>query len=269
MATFTHDGIEFFYRQTAEAGIPFVFQHGLGGDTSQPFGLYRPPAGYRMLTFDARAHGQTRPVGPAEQLCFRTFGEDLRAFLDHLQIARAVIGGISMGAALSLHFALRWPERVAALVLSRPAWLEAPYDWNVRMFSLIAEFLRKHGAVQGLAEFKQTPEYQDALARWPDVAATFVNQFMAPGAAETALKLERIIRDSPHSDRAAWARLKMPVLVLGNALDPIHPYEFALEMARVIPGARFEEITSKSISLERHTADVQRVLDDFLPGCPR
>ncbi len=199
-------------------------------------------------------------------LCFQTFGEDLLAFLDHLEVERAVVGGISMGAALSLHFALRWPERVEALVLSRPAWLEAPYAWNVRMFSLIAGLLRKHGSVHGLVEFRQTPEYREAQEKWPDVATSFANQFMTAGAEETSLKLERIIRDSPHPDRAAWARLSVPVLVLGNRQDPIHPYEFATELASAIPGARFEEITSKSVSVERHTADVQRALEAFLAG---
>src|SRR5689334_7872590 len=263
MPTFAHDGLEFHY-QDSGAGRPFVFQHGLGGDTTQPFGLFRPPPGVRLLAFDARAHGRTTPLGPPEKLCFQTFGDDLRAFLDHQGIARAVIGGISMGAALALHFALRWPDRVEALVLSRPAWLETPYAWNVRIFSLIAGLLRKHGAAAGLAEFKATPEYQEALAKWPDVATSFTHQFLAERAVETALKLERIIHDSPHPDRHAWSQLRQPTLVLGNALDPIHPLEFATALAQAIPGARFEEITSKSVSVEQHTADVQRALERFL-----
>jgi pimeloyl-ACP methyl ester carboxylesterase len=263
MPTFVHDSIEFHYAEAGE-GRPFVFQHGLGGDTAQPFGLFRPPAGTRLLAFDARAHGRTTPVGPVEKLCFKTFGEDLAAFLDHLGIQRAIVGGISMGAALALHFALRWPERVSGLVLSRPAWLEKPYEWNVKMFTLIALLIRKHGARQGLVEFQQTPEYLEAAAKWPDVATSFCNQFLAGRAEETALKLERIITDSPHPDRMAWARVGVPVLVLGNRQDPVHPYEFAVELAGAIPGARFEEITAKSVSLERHTADVQRVLEKFL-----
>ena len=260
---FLHDGIEFHYEE-AGAGLPFVFQHGLGGDTTQPFGLFKPPPGIRLLAFDARAHGKTKPVPPPETLCFTSFGHDLAAFLDHLKLERAIIGGISMGAALALHFTLRYPNRVIALVLSRPAWLETPYAWNVRMFSLISSLIRTHGTQQGLAEFKKTPEYLEALEKWPDVATSFTNQFLAPGADETALKLERIINDSPHPDRKAWAAIQVPTLVLGNRLDPIHPFEFAAELSRAIPGARFEEITSKSVSLELHQADVQRIVADFL-----
>jgi hypothetical protein len=35
-------------------------------------------------------------------------------------------------------------------------------------------------------------------------------------------------------------------------------------MQRLIPGAEFQEVTSKSLSLEHHNADVQRALDAFL-----
>jgi pimeloyl-ACP methyl ester carboxylesterase len=131
------------------------------------------------------------------------------------------------------------------------------------MFTLITSLIRKHGATQGLAEFRQTPDYLEAQERWPDVATSFCQQFLAERAEETALKLERIITDSPHPDRAAWGSLRLPTLVLGNGMDPIHPMEFARELAQAIPGADLREITSKSLSLEQHQADVQRHLTAF------
>ncbi len=263
MAQFTHDGIQFHYRDEG-AGLPFFFQHGLGADVTQPFGLFKPPAGVRLIAFDARGHGLTTPLGEDAKLCFRVFGEDLLALMQHLGIEHAIVGGISMGAALALHFAVRWPGRVTGLVLSRPAWLEAPCPWNVKMFSLVSNLIRKHGAPQGLVEFRGTPEYQEALRKWPDVATSLSLQFQNPRAEETAPKLERIIRDTPHPDRAAWATVRVPALVLGNRLDPVHPFEYAEELARAIPGAKLREITSKSVSVERHGEDVQRCLDEFL-----
>lgn len=260
---FTRDGIQFHYREVG-AGRPFIFQHGLGADVSQPFELFKPPPGVRLIAFDARAHGGTRPLGDPGRLCFQSFGEDLLALMDHLSLERAIVGGISMGAALALHFTARWPERVEGLVLSRPAWLEAPCPWNVRMFGLVSGLLRKHGPGQGLAEFQRTREYLETRAQWPDVANSLSLQFQNPRAEESALKLERIIRDSPHPDRRAWAAVRVPALVLGNRLDPIHPFEYAEELARIIPGAELREITSKSVSLAQHNADVQRWLGEFL-----
>jgi pimeloyl-ACP methyl ester carboxylesterase len=184
--------------------------------------------------------------------------------MNHLQIERAIVGGISMGAALALNFVLRWPERVKAVVLSRPAWLEAPCPWNVKMFTRISDLVRTRGARQGLVEFKKSSEYIEALAKWPDVANSLASQFQNPRIEETAPKLERIIRDAPHPDRNLWSTLRVPVLILGNRLDPVHPFEYAEELARAIPGAELREITSKSVSVEQHGADVQQAIEEFL-----
>src|SRR5579883_836346 len=85
MPGFDHDSLRFHYRERGE-GFPFIFQHGLGGDLNQPFSLYQPPAGIRLLGFDARGHGQTHPLGDVDQLSIATLADDLIAFLDHLGI---------------------------------------------------------------------------------------------------------------------------------------------------------------------------------------
>jgi pimeloyl-ACP methyl ester carboxylesterase len=263
MPFFNHDGIQFHYRDEG-AGVPFFFQHGLGADLTQPFSLCQPPPGVRLIGFDARAHGQTNPVGPAEKISLSSSADDLRALMDHLHIQRAIVGGISMGAAITLNFTLRHPERVLGLVQSRPAWLDAPNPWNVTMFSLISRLVREHGREPGKRAFLATPEYAETLAKWPDVAASLAAQFDNPVVEETAFKFERIIRDAPCRDRAEWKRLQVPTLILANRHDPIHPFEYGVEMARLVPRAEFQEITAKAVSLEQHNADVQRCLRDFL-----
>ena len=260
---FVHDGLNFHYRVEG-AGVPFFFQHGLGADLSQPFELFKPPPGFRLIAFDARAHGETHPAGDHSDIRFTTFAGDLLALMDHLEIDRAIVGGISMGAGLALNFALRFPARVLGLVLSRPAWLDAPHPWNVKMFELVSRLLRAHGAQRGQELFKQTEEYKEALVKWPDVANSLALQFERPQAEETAFKFERIINDAPNRDRREWQSIRVPTLVLANRQDPIHPYEFGEILAQSIPAAEFREITSKSVSLERHGADVQKHLAAFL-----
>lgn len=75
-------------------------------------GLFSPPVGVRLLAFDCRAYGKTVPLGPEEKISIPSFADDLCAFVDHLQIERAVIGGISMGAAVAVNFTLKCPDRV-------------------------------------------------------------------------------------------------------------------------------------------------------------
>ena len=263
MPIFTHQNIDFYFQDSGQ-GVPFFFQHGLGGDVTQPFELFRPPSFIRLLAFDVRGHGRTCPLGEPERICFDVLADDLLALMRHLGLPRAIIGGISMGAALALNFALRYPGHVLGLVLSRPAWLDAPHPWNVKMFTLIAGLLREHGAAQGQELFKQSVDYQETLRQWPDVAKSLALQFEHPQAEQTAVKLERIIQDAPSRDRRAWASIRVPTLVLANRHDPIHPYEFGEELARRIPEAEFQEITAKAVSVERHGAEVQARLESFL-----
>jgi len=263
MPFFYHDGIQFYYRAEG-AGVPFFFQHGLGAESGQPFSLFRPGPGVRLLAFDARGHGLTQPMCDPDKLRFDIFAEDLRALMDHLEIPRAIIGGISMGAGIALNFTLRFSERVLGLVLSRPAWLDGPNPWNVKMFSLIARLIREHGAKRGQEVFKQSAEYHELLQKWPDVATSLALQFESPRVEETALKLESIIHDTPNADRQQWKSILVPTLILVNRQDPVHPFEYGQTLAREIPGAEVKEITSKSISVERHGADVQRSIAEFL-----
>jgi len=81
---------------------------------------------------------------------------------------------------------------------------------------------------------------------------------------ETALKLESIIHDTPNADRQQWKSIRVPTLILVNRQDPVHPFEYGQSLAREIPGAEVKEITSKSISVERHGVDVQRSIAEFL-----
>ena len=264
MPFFQHDEIQFHFRDSGGEGVPFVFQHGLGADVSQTFELFAPPPGFRMLGFDCRGHGETRPLGPEEKIGVGSFTEDLRALLDHLRIERAVIGGISMGAAMALHFTLTHPERVMGLVLSRPAWLDESRADNMKVFSTIAEFIRRYGAWEGAQRYQATEAYQAVLKVSPDNANSLLAQFTHPRAEETVAKLERIPAHVPTHTREDWKRIRVPTLVLVNRQDAIHPFEFGEVLARTIPGASLVEITPKSVSKERHASDVQRAVGEFL-----
>ena len=263
MPFFAHDGIQFHYRESG-AGVPFVFQHGLGADLSQTFDLFQPPRGIRLLTFECRGHGETRPLGPEEKIGIETFTEDLAAFLDALQIERAVVGGISMGAAIALRFALVHPQRVLGLVLSRPAWLDESRHDNLEVFATLARFIRQYGAVEGAKRYQETEAFQEVLKKSPDNAKSLLGQFTQPRAEETVAKLERIPPYTPQHTREDWKRIRVPTLVMANQHDAIHPLEFGKVLAREIPNAQFVEVTSKAIGVEQHKVDVQRALTAFL-----
>jgi pimeloyl-ACP methyl ester carboxylesterase len=263
MPFFDRDGLRFHYRDEGE-GVPLVVQHGLGNDVNQAFELFRPPRGLRRVGLDVRGHGQTRPLGEPKKVGMAAFVDDVLALLDHLRIETAIFGGLSLGAALALNAALRYPRRVLGLVLARPAWTDRPLPENVRIYAHVAQHIRRHGAAAGLARFRETDEYR-ALAREAPAAARAVDRlFKDPRAEECVVRLERIPHDAPCHDRREWAAIRVPTLVLGGRCDPIHPWEFAQILARGIPHAELAEVTPKSWSEQRHADDVQRAVDRFL-----
>lgn len=269
MPYFEHDGIQFHFRSEGE-GVPVVWQHGLGSDVDQTFALLEPGlehelAGFQFVGFDARGHGETRPLGDPHKIGIASTADDLRDFLDDRGIDRAVIGGISMGAAITLNFALRYPERLLGLILSRPAWLDYPHPENLRIFTYVSQYIRKYGAVKGLEEFRRTPEFEHLTRESPDCAQVIVNHFEFPRAEECVVRLERIPNDAPSHDRSEWKSLGgVPTLVLANQQDPIHPWEFAATLVAHIPGAVLREVTPKSVDQDRHSEDVRHHIGEFL-----
>jgi pimeloyl-ACP methyl ester carboxylesterase len=263
MAYFQRDSITFRYRDTGQ-GVPFVFQHGLGGDADQTFGLFAPPPGFRLITMECRGHGETRPLGDPGKISLGAFVDDLGALLDHLGLPQVVIGGISMGAAVALMLALRSPERVRGLVLSRPAWLDQPLPPNATVYPMIAQQIRQHGAARGLELFMQSARYAEIARAAPDAARSLCGQFTHPRAEETVAKLERIPHDTPSHNRQEWTAIRVPTLILANRQDPIHPFEYGETIAQIIPRAELQELTSKSVDPARHGHETQLFIQSFL-----
>jgi 3-oxoadipate enol-lactonase len=70
---------------------------------------------FRVIRWDARGFGRTRWDGKPFTLW--DSAADCIALLDHLGIQQAIVGGMSQGGYCALRVALRYPERVRALVL--------------------------------------------------------------------------------------------------------------------------------------------------------
>ena len=173
------------------------------------------------------------------------------------------MGGISMGAGIALNFAVRYPDRTRALILSRASWLAEPLSPNLAVFPKIAGLIREHGAHRAKELFSSSAEYQTALRSSPANAASWMSQFLRERADETFEILESVPNDVPAPDIASWKKLDLPTLVLANRNDPQHPFEYGQVLAREIPGARFAEITGKAISGQKHVEDVRREILRF------
>ena len=259
-------GIRFYYELSGAGGPLVAFQHGLGGEVSQPQGILGNSARLRALSFDCRGHGRTEPLGPLERLTFSSFADDLRAGLDTLHGDGLIVGGSSMGAGVALKFALRYPARVQALILSRPAWLDVPCPPNLEILRCLSRWLQDAGPQRAKEWLLADPEYRRIETLSRDNAASILRQLERPSLEATIATLARLPADAPCAAPEAWREVAVPTLLLINDLDPLHPVDYGRRLAAGIPGAHLVEIAPKEKDPVLHAREARQAIEAFVQG---
>lgn len=99
-------------------GIPVFFIHGGPGSGTEPNQRrFFDPARYRIVLFDQRGAGQSRPHASTDENTTWHLVADMEKLRVHLGIERALLFGGSWGSTLALAYAEAHPERVLGLVL--------------------------------------------------------------------------------------------------------------------------------------------------------
>ena len=131
---------------TGPSTMPFIFQHGMGGNANQALDYIGDAPPTPVISLNARGHSPSTDINAAAA-SFEVFADDVIALADHLGLVRFIIGGISLGAGTALNLAARYPDRVTALVLCRPAWLDRPHaEFNRNAYTEIADLHDRYPA---------------------------------------------------------------------------------------------------------------------------
>ena len=208
------------------SGEPLVLLHGNGEDSSyfeHQIAFFQDR--YRVIAVDTRGHGKS-PRGTAP-LTLNQFADDLRAFMDELDIASAHILGFSDGANVAILFALAHPTRVKSLILNGG--------------NLFPEGLTE----QTRREIDE--EYEQAVA---------TND-------EDQLELLRLMIDEPHIDPAQLSELNKPTLVVAGTDDMIEETHTRL-IAESIPNAQLALIEGTHFVAFENPDAFNRVVSEFL-----
>ncbi|EGJ22676.1 proline iminopeptidase [Cereibacter sphaeroides WS8N] len=126
------DGHRIYVEQCGDPdGEPVLVLHGgPGGGCSPSMRRYFDPSRYRVILFDQRGCGRSRPHASVEANTTWHLVSDIEAIRRKLGIDRWTCFGGSWGATLALIYAISHPERVSNLIL-RGVFLmtKAELDW--------------------------------------------------------------------------------------------------------------------------------------------
>lgn len=113
------DGHRIYVEQCGNPqGVPVVVLHGgPGGGCSPAMRRYFDPTVYRVVLFDQRGCGRSRPHASVSENTTWHLVRDIETIRQELGIDRWILFGGSWGATLALIYAITHPARVAHLVL--------------------------------------------------------------------------------------------------------------------------------------------------------
>lgn len=187
----------------------------------------------RVIRYDKRGHGMSD--APDAPYTLEDHVDDLDAILDHLNVENAIVAGVSVGGMIAQGLALKSPHRVSGLVLcDTAAKIGTTEAWDERIAAIRA------GGLESIAD--------GIMERW------FSSGFRTSRSAELKLWTNHLVRTPVEGYvgtcsalagadlRDQVGSLDVPTLCICGDEDGATPPELVQGLARMIPGAKYQEI---------------------------
>lgn len=111
------NGRDIHYSDVGDKSNPvLILAHGFFMDRSMFTPQHELQDEWRIITWDARGHGESRD-STTDEYTYWDQARDCLALMDVLDIGSATVGGMSQGGYIALRVALLSPQRVSGLVL--------------------------------------------------------------------------------------------------------------------------------------------------------
>jgi pimeloyl-ACP methyl ester carboxylesterase len=185
--------------------------------------------GYQVGLLDLLGHGRSDKPTHASEYRMDSYADQVIALLDHLGVEQAVLGGISLGANVSLFAATHHANRVRALVLEMPVLERAvPAAATVFVPMVLASHYGRRvlNVTSGLmgriprTRFGPLNSLMNAASLPPDAMAAVLHGVLVGPVAPT------------QEQRRA---IQVPTLVLAHRRDAIHPFDDAVGLVKILP----------------------------------
>jgi len=213
-------------------------------------------ATHRLIRYDERGNGLSD--WDVADISFDAFVQDLESVIEATGLKRFALLGISQGAAVSIAYAVRYPERVSHLILlggfARGRHKRDPEQFDI-MTSLIRQgWGRENPASRQFfsslfmpdASYEQWKSFND-LQRITTSPENAVRIMQATGVVDVTGLLQQV---------------KVPTLVLHGRNDAAIPFEEGRILAAGIPGARFVALESRNHLILENEPAWSRLLEE-------
>ncbi|HWM45510.1 MAG TPA: alpha/beta hydrolase [Xanthobacteraceae bacterium] len=264
----TRDKLRLHYEE-AGSGTPILFLHEFGGDhRSWEAQLRYFSRRHRSIAHTARGYAPSDVPTSVEAYDYTHFVNDVADVLDHLQIAKAHVVGLSMGGYTALHVGLMYPERVLSLTLAGTgSGSERDRQQEFRKGAeQTAQQFETLGAAHMASTFGLGPGRVPLQVKDPRGYAEFAAQFAEHDARGSALVMRGFQgrRPSIYDFEEGIARLALPVLVVvGDEDDACIEPSLFLKRKIAASGLAMFPKTGHGVNLEEPDL-FNRTLSDFI-----
>jgi pimeloyl-ACP methyl ester carboxylesterase len=250
-------------RSSAASRRPLILLHGLllSQEMHKPLAEALAARGNRVITLDLLGHGSSDRPRDMWRYSMTTYGREIVALMDHLEIDEAVVMGTSLGANAGLEVASSAPERLRGLVLEMPVLDNGLLGSALTFTPLLVAYTFGEPVMKLLARAARAIP-RGLVPHYGNVMLDSVRQEPGPsGALLQGLFFGRI---APH--REERRTFQTPALVLGHHRDPVHMFSDAGMLAKEMPNARLLEADSLvelRVSPDRLTGEIADFLDEL------
>jgi 3-oxoadipate enol-lactonase len=266
----TDDRVRLYYEEHGRRGAPLVLAYGIGGNADM-WDVNRDAlaAHHRLVLWEPRGHARSDSPEDAAKFSFGRWALDLKTVLDHLGIRKAHVGGLSLGAGIATRFALRFPSRIRALMVtnsSSAVGLPLSVE-NLVMRARSIEITLTKG-MDAMAEYAMAanPNLSERLALDPSARDEFYEEYRRLSPIGYANSLRALLAMDHITDQLP--RLRMPALLIGGDRDPsLAPMRV---MHRKVRGSKLVVLSPASHFANRDQPEAwNRTVLEFLARCDR
>jgi len=213
---------------------------------------------YRVVTYDIRGHGESE-VGDG-QYTIELFVDDFFQLLDHLQIEKTAVVGLSMGGYITLRAIERNPERFRALVLCDTR-SEADTNESKLKRAATIRLVKAAGVEKFAADFVKSIFAPQTFERDPETVQ-FIQDIIEE-TSPTAIVGTLLALAARTDTTPSLPNINVPTLILVGEHDPLTPPSAAEEMHAKIANSELHVIPDAAhmSNLENPEVFNQRLLD--------